>query len=215
MKESSRFYINQLIERYPNLLSCKDDIEKSVEIMISSYKSGGKLLICGNGGSAADSEHIVGELMKGFILPRKMNLQMYDALKNSCKEDADYLYKNLQLGLPSISLVSHTALSTAFANDQAPDLSFAQQVLGYGKKEDILLGISTSGNSKNVVYAVEVAKTLKIKTVSLTGEKDSKLSRISDITIKAPSTVTFQIQELHLPIYHAMCLALENEFFGD
>lgn len=215
MKESSRFYINQLIERYPNLLSCKDNIEKSVEIMISSYRNGGKLLICGNGGSAADSEHIVGELMKGFILPRKMNSKMYDSLKNSCEEDANYLYENLQLGLPAISLVSHTALYTAFANDQAPDLCFAQQVLGYGKKEDVLLGISTSGNSKNVVYAVEVAKTLGLKTISLTGKKDSKLSRISDLTIKASSTVTFQIQELHLPIYHAMCLALENEFFGD
>lgn len=214
MKETSKFYLDELIERYPVLDICFNDVYNATEELIKSYQNGGKLLVCGNGGSAADSEHIVGELMKGFILPRKLKPELSDRLKEN-SNNFEYLYQNLQYGLPAISLVSHTALSTAFANDQAPDVCFAQQVLGYGKSNDVFLGISTSGSSKNVIYAAEVAKTLGLKTIALTGGKESKLSRISDITIRVPSDVTFQIQELHLPVYHAICLMLENEFFKE
>lgn len=214
MKIKSKDYIDLLCIRYPQLSECKDSIIEATESLIDTYSNGGKLLICGNGGSAADSEHIVGELMKGFVLPRHINEDLASRIKKE-SQNADYLIQNLQYGLPSISLVSHTALSTGFANDMAPDVCFAQQVLGYGKKNDTLLGISTSGNSKNVVYALEVAKSIGVKTIALTGHKDSKLSAIADIAIKVPSTVTYQIQELHLPVYHAICLALENEFFGD
>jgi D-sedoheptulose 7-phosphate isomerase len=214
MKKQSLAFIEELIKRYPPLIVCKSDILSATELLIRSYKGGGKLLICGNGGSAADSEHIVGELMKGFCLPRHINGDLAESLRKVSK-NSEYLIQNLQYGLPSISLVSHTALSTAFANDMAPDVCFAQEVLGYGKKGDVLLGISTSGDSKNVVYATEVAKAIGVKTIALTGEKQNKLENIADITIKAPSLVTYKIQEFHLPVYHAICLALENEFFGE
>lgn len=209
MKINSLRHIDILVERYPSLESQKKQIVDSCESLIDSYKNGNKLLVCGNGGSAADSEHIVGELMKGFILPRHLS---NDLVK---KIDDDVLTNALQYGLPSISLVSQTALSTAFSNDQLPTAVFAQQVLGYGKNGDALLCISTSGNSLNCVYAAKVAKALNMKVISLTGEKDSKLKELSDITIQAPSKETFKIQEYHLPIYHAICLAIENEFYGD
>jgi D-sedoheptulose 7-phosphate isomerase len=213
VKKESLGYIDELIERYPALVVCKGSIISATELLIKSYKNGGKLLICGNGGSAADSEHIVGELMKGFCLPRHINLELSNKLRK-ISDNAEYLIDNLQYGLPAISLVSHTALSTAFANDKAPDVCFAQEVLGYGKSGDVLLGISTSGNSKNVVYAAQVAKTIGINVIALTGEKDNKLERYASVNIKVPSSVTFKIQEFHLPVYHAICLALEDEFFG-
>ena len=209
MKNASLSFITDLIKRYNELSVCEGSIKNATEIIINSYKTSNKLLICGNGGSAADSEHIVGELMKGFCLPRKISKELADKIND--KELTD----SLQYGLPAISLVSHTALSTAFANDQMPTAVFAQQVLGYGKEGDILLCISTSGNSKNCVYAAEVAKALNMKVISLTGEKDSKLKELSDVTIQAPSKETYKIQEYHLPIYHAMCLAIEYEFFGE
>ena len=209
MKNKSLSFFDVLVDRYPLIEPIKHSIISATDIIINSFKSNHKLLICGNGGSAADSEHIVGELMKGFCLPRKISKEL--ELKINDKELSD----SLQYGLPAISLVSHTALSTAFANDQMPTAVFAQQVLGYGKEGDVLLCISTSGNSKNCVYAAEVAKALNIKVVSLTGEKDSKLKELSDITIQAPSKETYKIQEYHLPIYHAMCLAIENEFYGE
>lgn len=209
MKNKTLAHINLLCERYPDLLPIKNSIIEALELLINSYKKGGKLLICGNGGSAADCEHIVGELMKGFILKRELK----DDLKKKIADDE--LSNVLQYGLPAISLVSHTALSTAFSNDQLPEAVFAQQVLGYGMENDILLCISTSGNSKNCVLAAKVAKAKELKVISLTGMKDSKLSSLSDVTIKAPEVDTFKIQEYHLPIYHALCLALENEFFGE
>lgn len=209
MKQSSIKFINELCERYNSLNSCKKDVLKTTEILISSFKLGRKLMVCGNGGSAADSEHIVGELMKGFILPRKISTELANKINDNKLSSA------LQYGLPAISLVSQTALSTAFSNDQLPTAVFAQQVLGYGKKDDVLLLISTSGNSENCIYAAKVAKALNINTIGLTGDFDSKLSQICEITIKVPSKITFKIQELHLPIYHAICLALENEFFGE
>lgn len=209
MKINSLKHIDTLINRYPVLKDIEDSIIEAVNILIESYKNGGKLLICGNGGSASDSEHIVGELMKGFILKREISPELKSKIND------DKLSNALQYGLPAIALVSHTSLSTAFSNDQLPEAVFAQQVLGYGKANDVLFVISTSGNSKNCVYAAQVAKALGLKTISLTGAKSSRLEELSDVTIKAPEVETFKIQEYHLPIYHAICLSLENEFFGD
>jgi D-sedoheptulose 7-phosphate isomerase len=170
-------------------------------------------MTCGNGGSAADALHIVGELMKAFVLPRALDGGDAESIRE-VSPNADYLIQNLQGALPAISLVSETALGTAYANDVAPDLDFAQQVFGYGRPGDILFAISTSGNSKNVLYASEVARAKKVKVIALTGAGGGKLQDIADILIAVPETVTFKIQELHLPIYHAYCLAIENEFFG-
>ncbi len=209
MKNSSLMYIDMLMERYPQLCKCKDSIIITIELLIETYKKGNKLLVCGNGGSAADSEHIVGELMKGFICPRHLSADLVNRINDKTLTDA------LQYGLPAISLVGHTALSTAYSNDKLPTAVFAQQVLGYGKNDDVLMCISTSGNSLNCVYAAKVAKAIGLKVISLTGVKDSKLKEISDITIKTPEQETYKIQELHLPIYHTICLAVENEFFGE
>lgn len=214
MKVSSMQKINELLGRYPALAVCEADLKKAVETLIATYNAGGKLLICGNGGSAADAEHIVGELMKGFILPRRIPERFHVKLQEICPETADYLSTNLQGALPAISLVSQTALNTAFANDQAPDLCFAQQVYGLGEAVDTLLGISTSGNSANVVYALQIAKAKGMRTIALTGESGGRLKGLADICICVPSKVTFKIQEYHLPIYHALCIAVENEFFN-
>ena len=214
MKTSTTKKIDQLLERYPALEICRDNLLEAVDKICATFKNGGKLMTCGNGGSAADAQHIVGELMKGFILPREITGDFVRRAEKFFPDDADYFRANLQGALPAISLVGENALNTAFANDKAPDLIFAQQVFGLGKRGDILLAISTSGNSENVVYAVEVAKILGVTTISLTGKRGGKLKHISDVTICAPADETFQIQELHLPIYHALCLAAENEFFG-
>lgn len=214
MKKQSIKYIEELIKRYPKLSDCFNQIINALDLLIESYKKHGKLLICGNGGSSADSDHIVGELMKGFVLPRRLNPSLCEKIKKN-SSNSDYLCSHLQMGLPAISLSSHNALNTAFSNDCAPDLAFAQQVLNYGNENDAFLGISTSGNSRNVVYAAEIAKTLGLVSIALTGLKESKLSSICDVTIRVPETETYKIQELHLPVYHAMCLALEEEFFGN
>ena len=209
MKNSTRNKINDLISRYPQLNICYDSIISATEILINTYENDGKLLVCGNGGSSADSEHIVGELMKGFVLKRKLRVDLCEKINDSKLTDS------LQYGLPAIALDSHTALTTAFSNDQLPEAVFAQQVLGYVKINDTLLCISTSGNSLNCVYAAKVAKALGMYVVSLTGKKDSKLLELSDITIQAPEEETYKIQELHLPIYHCWCLMLEDHFFGE
>lgn len=209
--------IDELILRYPALEVCRNDLQIAVEKICSAFRAGNKLITCGNGGSAADSLHIVGELMKGFALPRKISDFDKTFTKNLEKlfpDDADYFKKNLQCALPAISLVGETALTTAFANDNASDLIFAQQLFGIGRRGDILLAISTSGNSKNVIYAVKVAKVLGVTSIALTGQGGGKLKTLADVTICVPSKITYQIQEFHLPIYHALCLAAENEFFG-
>ena len=210
--------IENLILRYPALEICRNGLQIATEKICSAFHAGNKLITCGNGGSATDALHIVGELMKGFALPRKIadfDKKFTADLEKNFPNDAEYFKKNLQCALPAISLVGETALTTAFANDQAPDLSFAQQIFGIGKRGDILFAISTSGNSANVIYAVEVAKILGITTIALTGQTGGKLKNLADIAICVPSKVTYQIQEFHLPIYHAICLAAENEFFGD
>ena len=208
-------YIDLLIERYPSLSDVKDDIINAYLILEECYENGGKLLITGNGGSAADSEHIVGELMKGFKMPRKLNDNQKQKLIDINSELGEVLANNLQGALPAIALDGHPALTTAYMNDCEPLLCFAQQVNGYGNKGDIFLGISTSGNSKNVLYAATVAKAKGMKVIGLTGEKESKLANLADVCIKAPNTETYMIQELHLPIYHCLALMLEDRFFGD
>ena len=207
-------YIDLLILRYPQLIVAKDCIVEAYQILEESYTNDGKLLVAGNGGSAADAEHIVGELMKGFVNPRKLEAEYSDALITGNKELGRVLSENLQGALPAIALDGHLALTTAYLNDCEPLLCFAQQVNGYGRKSDVFLGISTSGNSRNILYAATVAKAKGMKVIGLTGEKDSKLSEISDTCIQVPETETYKIQELHLPVYHCLCLMLEDTFFG-
>lgn len=208
-------HIDLLIERYPALEVCKDEIIESYLILQESYEKGGKLLIAGNGGSAADSEHIVGELMKAFKLPRYLDDDFKKKLIDENEELGTVLAENLQGAMPAIALDGHVALTTAYMNDCEPLLCFAQQVNGFGTDKDVFLGISTSGNSKNVLYAAVCAKAKGMKVIGLTGEKDSKLAVLADECIKAPSKETYMIQEYHLPIYHCLCLMLEDYFFGE
>ena len=191
-----------------------DSVRAACEAWISCFSGGGKLLTCGNGGSASDALHIVGELMKDFARPRPLSEKDREAIRGA-SEHADYICESLQSALPAIALVGSAALESAYANDRAPDLAFAQQVFGYGKPGDVLLAISTSGNSKNVIYAAEVAHARGMKAVALTGESGGKLKAICDVTINVPEKETYRVQELHLPVYHALCLAVENEFFGE
>ena len=207
-------HIDLLVERYPSLESAKNDIVAAYLLLEESYENGGKLLVAGNGGSAADAEHIVGELMKGFKLSRKPETDFAERLVAENQELGSVLAENLQGALPAIALDGHPALSTAYMNDCEPLLCFAQQVNGYGKSGDVFLGISTSGNSKNVLYAATTAHAKGMKVIGLTGAKDSKLEDMSDVCIKAPQTETYMIQELHLPIYHCLCLMLEDRFFA-
>lgn len=207
-------YIDELISRYPKLESAKEDINKAYELIKETYENNGKLLVCGNGGSAADANHIVGELMKGFCLPRKVDTEFVQKLKSINEEEGEILAQKLQGALPAIALDNHTALSTAYLNDVDGLLCYAQQVMGYGNEGDVLLGISTSGNSKNVGYAVTTAKAKGLKTILLTGKTGGKLKDKVDAVICVDETDTFKIQELHLPVYHCLCLMLENYFFG-
>lgn len=195
----------RLFERYPSLLVIRDKIEMAYELLETSYLQGGKLLICGNGGSAADSDHIVGELMKGFYKKRplsEMDMKRFGALG-----------EKLQGALPAIALTGHSALSTAFLNDVDPDMVFAQQVYGYGRAGDVLLAISTSGNSANVVNAATVAKAAGLFVIAMTGESGGALKNICDTCLTVPAEVTADIQELHLPVYHTLCGMLEERFF--
>ena len=203
-----------LIMRYPHLECCKGNIIIAFEFIRDCYKNGGKLLVCGNGGSAADAEHIVGELMKGFKKARHLASIEVEKLVEIDSLMGRTLADNLQGALPAIALDGHPALTTAYMNDCEPIICFAQQVYGYGCKNDVLFAISTSGNSRNVLYAVVAAKAKGMVVIGLTGENDSKLSAMSDVCIRVPSTETYQIQELHLPIYHCLCLMLEDYFFN-
>lgn len=213
MKHSTQKIIDNLIERHSALASYP--IWRAVDEIAACYNRKNKLLVCGNGGSAADSFHIVGELMKGFLLPRRLKKDDQEKIRALFPETAHYFIENLQRALPAISLVSETALSTAYSNDKTPDLSFAQQVFGHGNAGDILIAISTSGNSKNVIYAAQMAKVQGMKVISLTGSSGGKLRNMSDILINVPSNETFIIQEYHLPIYHTLCAAVENEMFSE
>jgi D-sedoheptulose 7-phosphate isomerase len=206
-------YIQTLITRYPDLSPCADDVRTTYDILRDTVHAGRKILVCGNGGSASDAEHIVGELMKGYMLKRPLPTNVRERLRGFFPDEGDYLADHLQGAIQAIALGSHTALTTAFANDVAPDMIFAQQVYGYGQPGDTLLALSTSGNSGNVVRAVQVACAMGLHTIALTGQSGGKLKTLCDVTIRVPSDRTPDIQERHLPIYHALCEALEAEFF--
>ena len=205
--------LNELLKRYPSLAEIKDDITKATDAIISCYEKGGKVLLCGNGGSCADCEQIVGELMKGFLRHRPISEDKKAEMKANSPIVDDEILSKLQCGLPAISLPSMTALNSAFCNDVDPELIYAQPLMALGNKGDILIAISTSGNSKNVFGAVKVAKALGVTVIGLTGKTGGKLREHSDICICAPETETFKIQELHLPIYHYICAEVEAHFF--
>jgi phosphoheptose isomerase len=206
--------LQKLVEKYPELSICIPPIEQAYQALHTAYKNGGKLLICGNGGSAADCEHIVGELMKGFYLPRRIPEVTQRQLINLFGDDGQRLAANLQGALPAVSLVSDSALMTAYANDVEPTMIFAQQVYGYGKPGDALLAISTSGNSQNVIYALQVARIMGLQTIGLTGSSGGKMRDLCNVAICVPWEQVADIQERHLPIYHALCLMLEEAFFA-
>ena len=206
-------YLQQLTDRYPQLKSSVASIESAYNIISESFTNGGKLLIAGNGGSASDAEHIVGELMKSFVKKRKLPENFIGKILEANEEAATYLVPRLQPGLPAIALSGHPSLSTACINDIDGDITFSQQVYAYGKEGDVLLCISTSGNAKNVFYASVIAKAKKLKVIALTGGSGGKLKNIADISILTPETETYKIQELHLPIYHCLCLMIEERFF--
>lgn len=214
LQEKLKKHIDLLIERYPTLRSIKNDIIDAYLVMEETYRNNGKLLIAGNGGSAADSEHIAGELMKRFKTPRPVPLEFADKLMEIDPERGPVLAENLECGLMAIPLVAHEALTTAYINDVDGLGVFAQQLYGYGRQGDVFLGISTSGNSKNVMNATVVARALGIKVIGLTGAGGGKLAEVADVAVKVPETETYMIQELHLPIYHCWCLMLEDYFFG-
>lgn len=207
-------HIDLLIERYPILLNNREDIVHAYLIMEKSYRESGKLLIAGNGGSAADSEHIAGELMKCFRVPRPINGEFAEKLKMVDKKRGTALAKELECSLTAIPLVAHEALTTAYLNDVNGLGVFAQQLLGYGKSGDVFLAISTSGNSENIMNASVVARAVGIKVIGLTGAKGGELAKVADVSVKVPETETYRVQELHLPIYHCWCLMLEEKFFG-
>ena len=206
-------HLDQLVQRYPQLTSVKNEIIDAYETIKKSYELGGKLLIAGNGGSASDAEHIAGELMKTFAKKRILPESFISDISKVDSEIAAYLTPRLQPGLPAIALSGHASLNTACINDIDGNITFAQQVYGYGKKEDVLLAISTSGNSKNVLYASAVAKAKNLKIIALTGNTGGQLKRLSDICICVPETEVYKIQELHLPVYHILCMMLEDYFF--
>jgi D-sedoheptulose 7-phosphate isomerase len=198
--------IDQLCERLPALKVCEEAIRQSTDALIHAFQSGNKLLLCGNGGSAADCEHIAGELVKRFSNPRPLSRELAESLGSD-------LSQNLHGGLPALSLPSMIGFHTAFANDDNPEYAFAQQVLALGKPGDVLFAISTSGNSKNLVHAVKTAKAMDLKTIGLTGESGGLLAPLCDFSIQAPASETPRVQELHLPIYHAICTVVEDTLF--
>ncbi len=214
MNIKSMEFLDILIERYPSLENAKQDIKEAYIILEKCYKSKKKFLVAGNGGSAADAEHIVGELMKGFKLPRKLDSNMQQRLIEQDEKLGQVLADYLQGALPAIALDGHPALTTAYMNDCEPLLCFAQQVNGYGNEGDVFMGISTSGSSKNILYAAVTAKAKGMKVIGLTGERESRLSDIADVCIRVPQTETYMVQELHLPVYHCLCLMLEERFFN-
>lgn len=207
--------IEELIARYPQLSCCRDQVEEASRMLIRCFSSGHKLLVCGNGGSCADAEHIVGELMKGFLKKRPLSEEIRNKMKKENPALEDSLLDQLQCGLPAIALTGSPALSTAFANDVNSQLIYAQQVIGLGESGDILLGISTSGNAANVYAAAQVARGLEMEVIGLTGRDGGLLKSCADVCIIVPETETYKIQELHLPVYHALCAAAEAYFFNE
>ncbi len=206
--------LEELIQRYPTLAPCRKAIEAAYGVLVECYSKGGKLLVCGNGGSAADADHIVGELMKGFLSPRPLPEGMRQRLAAADREIGSALAARLQAGLPAINLSASSALGTAFANDVSAEFSYAQAALAYGKAGDVLLGISTSGNAANVRAALCAARAGGLATIGLTGKGGGRMARLCDALIDVPATRTFEVQELHLPVYHCLCAMVESRFFA-
>lgn len=211
--ERNEVIIQKLLYKYPELEACLQDLTQMFDTVVAGYRRGGKLLVCGNGGSSADGDHIVGELMKGFMSKRPLSAEDSDSFAAMFPEDGPYLAAHLQGALPAISLSGATALTSAYANDVAPDMIYAQQVFGYGQPEDVLLGISTSGNSVNVIRALQTAKVRGLATIGLTGRSGGRMAGLCDVTVRVPWELTPDIQERHLPIYHALCMWVEHIFF--
>lgn len=207
------FYIDELVNRYPELECVHESVVSASDILASCFSKGGKMLIAGNGGSAADSEHIVGELMKGFVKSRRMSDDFARKLAVIDSDASCILKNNLQQGLPAIALCGHPALSTAYLNDVDGTIGFAQQVYGYGKEGDVFFAISTSGNSQNVIYAAITAKAKGMSVIGLTGSTGGRLKNYCDEVITVPASEAYKVQEYHLPVYHAICLELEERFF--
>ena len=206
--------IEKLMQRYPQLKRCESEIARAIEMMLDTYRRGGKIMVCGNGGSAADADHIVGDLMKGFLHRRPVNDSAAEKFREALGEASDDYIKKLQCGIPAISLPAQSAVLSAFANDVEPSLVYAQLTYALGRPGDVFMGISTSGNSKNVVEAAEVARRLGLVTIALTGASGGKLADICHVTIRVPENETYLVQELHLPVYHAICAEVEERLFG-
>ena len=215
MNEKVRAILEELVTRYPSLAGQKAEIAKAYEILKNCYDRGGKLLIAGNGGSCADSEHIVGELMKGFCKKRPLPADLLARIAAADPDPDERLASKLQQGLPAIALTGHNALSTAFVNDVDAEYAFAQQIVGYGRQGDVFLGITTSGNSRNVLRAAAVAKAMELQVIALTGRDGGRIRGLADCAVIVPEQETFMIQELHLPVYHALCLMLEETYFSN
>ncbi len=215
MNERVRAFLDKLLTNYPSLEQTRDDIVAAFEILVGTYEQSGKVLVCGNGGSAADAEHVVSELMKEYLLKRAVPQDDAKKIMAAFPEQGDMLCKGLQGALPAISLVSQSSTLTAFANDVNVEMAFAQQVYGYARDGDALLAISTSGNSPNVCNAARVAKAFGFPVIGLTGANAGTLGELCDVTIKAPAEKTYRIQEFHLPIYHCLCAMTEEFFFGE
>ncbi len=207
--------MTELMTRFPQLSGCRDDIEKTIDVLIETFVNGHKLLLCGNGGSCADCDHIVGELMKGFKSLRPMSREKREKMKKNNPQLSDNVLSKLQLAVPAISLPSLTALNSAFCNDVDPELVYAQELMGLGREDDVLICLSTSGNSKNCVAAAQVARGLGMTVISLTGNTGGRLKELSNICICAPETETYKVQELHLPIYHHICAEVEKRYIQD
>ena len=206
-------YVEKLVERFPELKPQQKSIQAFCDAIVSSYKKDGKVMLCGNGGSAADAEHITGELLKGFMTKRPLSPKKIKLFNKYFENQTDA--RLLQEGIPAVPLVSLMSGLTAFINDVSPELAFAQMVFALGKKQDLLIVISTSGNSVNTVKAAQVAKAMGIKTVALVGKGGGKLKEICDISFVAPANETYLVQEYHLPVYHAICAEVERVLFGE
>ena len=215
MKEEVKKIFENLFTGNPGLAGCRESLVNAFQMLTQCYSGGGKVLICGNGGSASDSEHIVGELMKGFLRKRRISGHDAQKLKLMYPEAGEYLANSLQGALPAISLVSQTSILTAYSNDVDPDMVFAQLAYGYGREGDALIGLSTSGNSRNVVNAIKVAKAFGLKTIGFTGESGGIMKACCDVLIAVPANETYKIQEYHLAAYHALCAMTEAEFFAE
>lgn len=214
MKEITQNFINSFFERHPDLLPLQERILRACNTLITAFQNGNKLLLCGNGGSCADCDHIAGEFLKGFLLKRPVDEELKNIMVEKYGEAGAEIAGKLQQGLPTISLNTHSAAISAFENDVDPELIYAQQVLAYGKPGDVLIGISTSGSAKNVAAAVMTANSLNLHTIGLTGKDGGKLAQLAQLSLVMPQCETYRIQEDHLAVYHLLCAVVEYEIFN-